>query len=1716
MYIWLKEFFHKLPSGDIVNLGTGAFVNHPTISNAVTVKNINFGSVQALTLSMASGGSLTSGDINGLWSANATHTINANNQAITVNGDLMLSDGTSGHAINLNIGTGTVTLGGSLTESGAANINFSGAGSLVIAKDFNYTNGTFTPGAGTVTYSGSTNQAVGAVSYNNLTINKSGAIASINSNLSIGGNLTVSAGEMDNNATTTIAGNVSVSPGATLYNTSALHVGGNWANTGNYTANGVSTNVVFEGSGTQTISSTTFNNLEFNKPVGSAAELTGDVTIKGNLVGTSGTLDIKSYFFNRDVVGGSASMSNNATLIVAADNAPTKFATYSMAAGSTVIFNGTGTQHLLLPGMEYGNLVFRNTGQKILYTDTKVNGDLTIENASSFDAGSNTITLNGNWMNSGTFTPSGSTIILSGASKTISGVTTFNKMTITGSYTVLNNLTHLDFVNVASSGSLSASSSVNSTLYGDLINRGSLYMLGTTTFAGTVVQTLSLINAVQSVALTVNFNGNVSPVLNSTSTPQFGYLNINNTAGVNPSVGWNVLYTTNVSTGAIFNGGTSTHNFIGAVTNTGTITSTGTLNFIPSATVTESLGNNFSSTGTVTFGGAGALTITGTPSSLNNVTVSNSNAAGITPSSAWNMTGNLTVAAGAIFNAGSFTHTLSGNLQNSGTINSGTSTFTLNGTGSQDITDSSAFNNLTINKASGITKLLSNVTVNGALNFASGNITTGVNSIIQPSAATITGAAQNTGWVNGNLQKGIATGATIKSFEIGDASRYAPVALTFSNVSAGGNLTANTSAGDHPNISSSSINATRSVNRYYNLSGNGIVFTNYNATFNFATADIDAGADTANFNVELFTGSAWLVPATTSPLSKSTQASSVTAFGGFAIGEICNKGTTIVYASSPYCTNGGTAAVTLAGSTGGTFASGAGLSINASTGAINLAASTVGTYNVTYTIDASVNCGAYITSTTVIVRSGNIWAGVIDNDWNNAGNWSCGVPASTANISVPAGVNVYPIITGTISLNNLTVESGASVILSGGTIKIGGTISNAGILNATAGTIEMNGSSPQIIPSGTFVNNTIRNLVISNQVTLMGTQYLTGTLSFGASSKALYTNDLLTLRSSATGTARVADITNGGVNNGNTIQGKVTVERYVPGRKAWRLLSAPVTTLNAPSINTAWQEGVTDGDPVPGYGLQIPGGIAADGFDHGINSNSSLKVYDNISNGFVPLTSTYGSITDYSAYLIFIRGNRSTNLMLGTGSPVSNTALRITGNLNTGDVTIPVNSLHGSMVGNPYASSIDFHSLTKNNVNDKLYMWDPKMAGAKGVGCYVTLAWDGSNGYDATSSVSGITRYIPSGEAFFVESLDGVNSGTITFKETDKTSAGSDLLFRPSGANERLRVDLFNVSSDTSSSLQDGVLTTYGDNYKNTVDRYDALKFYNVGENICLYRDGKDLSIERRHIIDADDTTFLTMYRLKSQDYKLQITTEGMEASIISGVLKDKFSSEINNTPINMNGVTDISFNVSNNAASYAPDRFSIVFARQGVLPVTFISLQAVLQQQQIVVTWKTTNESGIKNYVVETSGDGVNFNKAGMVASTQNAAGNNTYNWIDSNTSAGIHYYRIVSIGIDGTKKISPVAKVKVGKVEYSVVAAPNPVLNGVINLQFDNMQTGQYYAKLVNSAGQVMQAKKFKHHDLVANEKIVLSPNIIPGIYNLEITNPDNSIAIIQLSIR
>jgi hypothetical protein len=422
-----------------------------------------------------------------------------------------------------------------------------------------------------------------------------------------------------------------------------------------------------------------------------------------------------------------------------------------------------------------------------------------------------------------------------------------------------------------------------------------------------------------------------------------------------------------------------------------------------------------------------------------------------------------------------------------------------------------------------------------------------------------------------------------------------------------------------------------------------------------------------------------------------------------------------------------------------------------------------------------------------------------------------------------------------------------------------------------------------------------------------------------------------TLKSTAVGTASIG-------NSGGTTLGNFTIERYIPARRAWRFLSAPLSSVSAPTINASWQEGVTTAsiNPNPGFGTHITGGSTANGFDQNSRNNSSLKIYNNATsaidqNNWIGIATTLTPITGQQGYMLFVRGSRANNLSQGTSAVADNTTLRMTGAINSGNQNVSIGATGFTVVGNPYASPINLNALAKTNgstnVADNFYVWDPKMAGTFGVGAYVNILWNtGTSSYDITPSpVSPVSQYIQSGEAFFATSTG--SAGNLIIKETDKTASGSDNVFRViSGNDQKIRTNLYAINADGTTSILDGTLNSYNSIFSDVIDKDDAAKLTNFGENIATIREGKTFIVERRNAIG--DNINLKIWQMNQQTYLLQIVTENL-AAYVTAYLQDSYLKI--NTPLNISGTTAINFSITSDAASAAENRFAIVFGKPAV-----------------------------------------------------------------------------------------------------------------------------------------------------------------------------------------
>jgi len=113
-------------------------------------------------------------------------------------------------------------------------------------------------------------------------------------------------------------------------------------------------------------------------------------------------------------------------------------------------------------------------------------------------------------------------------------------------------------------------------------------------------------------------------------------------------------------------------------------------------------------------------------------------------------------------------------------------------------------------------------------------------------------------------------------------------------------------------------------------------------------------------------------------------------------------------------------------------------------------------------------------------------------------------------------------------------------------------------------------------------------------------------------------------------------------------------------------------------------------------------------------------------------------------------------------------------------------------------------------------------------------------------------------------------------------------------------------------------------------------------------------------------------------------------------------------------------------------------------LPIRLQGFTATLTEQGNQLTWSAENTDGFKNFIVEKSIDGRNFNETGSV----NITVNNNYSFLDKNINADKTYYRLKMISANGKAEYSNVVFVsKSNKVTGIKIQSvyPNPATDNV-----------------------------------------------------------------------
>jgi endonuclease I len=558
-----------------------------------------------------------------------------------------------------------------------------------------------------------------------------------------------------------------------------------------------------------------------------------------------------------------------------------------------------------------------------------------------------------------------------------------------------------------------------------------------------------------------------------------------------------------------------------------------------------------------------------------------------------------------------------------------------------------------------------------------------------------------------------------------------------------------------------------------------------------------------------------------------------------------------------------------------------------------------------------------ITALKALINNGVNWTR--DNNIQTPPTFSFTTNASSTNINANATIKNINLAAGNIfdfSDYSLTINGEVN-----GTGTFSSNLNSSLIINANADTLNF-----------TAAANTLKNLTLNSTATATLGNALNicaganaGTITLN-SDALLTSNGFLTLKSDANGTARVAQSL-------GTIAGDVTLERYIPNtRRAFRFLASAITTDD---IFNNWQQ---SGNNNSGLGIQItgvagasPGGIDdATGLDKTISGANSMFTFDAPTQSWQTITNTKDNgLIATNGYRVLVRGDRTTNLYAGTTPAATVTTIKATGTLNQGSITTPTLATGYNLVGNPYASAINWDATgwnaARTNINNAIYIYNPAVNASVSSTTYPT--WAAGVGTNGMSSA-----VIQSGQSFFIQTTANT---TLTFTEAYKVTSSAGGYFKNKMENV-MRMSLWNKSN----RVDDIIIRLAADAQVDFDNYYDAYSFGAGNMGLASIKNSEKLAIQARPIpINTDSVAlYFTTNKIDSFQFKFE-NTSSFNAEI-ELFLADAYTNNLHSI------LSDsiYNFQVDSNFNSQNEDRFQVIIFRKNASTVNQFSNKISLQ----------------------------------------------------------------------------------------------------------------------------------------------------------------------------
>jgi hypothetical protein len=147
--------------------------------------------------------------------------------------------------------------------------------------------------------------------------------------------------------------------------------------------------------------------------------------------------------------------------------------------------------------------------------------------------------------------------------------------------------------------------------------------------------------------------------------------------------------------------------------------------------------------------------------------------------------------------------------------------------------------------------------------------------------------------------------------------------------------------------------------------------------------------------------------------------------------------------------------------------------------------------------------------------------------------------------------------------------------------------------------------------------------------------------------------------------------------------------------------------------------------------------------------------------------------------------------------------------------------------------------------------------------------------------------------------------------------------------------------------------------------------------------------------------------------------------------------------------ISPVSYTVSGNTVSFVVKVSSLVSGyytlmySASILPVVISSFSAAREQQDCLLSWTTAQEVNSSYFEVQHSTNGSSYSAIGTVTAKGNSSLPSQYSFTDNLPAAGVNYYRLKMVDLDGNAAWSEVRSVDFGSsgTNLSFSLYPNPV---------------------------------------------------------------------------